>query len=317
VPFALTLILVLVAPLAARAQGAGADSVQLAWTAPGDDGSVGTASLYDLRMSQAPISDANWSAATAIAGMPAPLVAGTQQKFTVHGLTNGTTYYFAIKTRDDAGNWSGLSNVARWDWVLDTSPPAAPGGLAASPTGHTVKLTWTANSEPDLSGYSVYRAAAVSGPWTRLNDSLLVSSQYIDGTLAVDVTDAWYEVTASDASGNESARSAELHVSFGGSSAVSTAFSLSPVYPNPSPGNSSVHLPIVVPGTGAHGVLLDVLDSGGHRVRRLDLGDLPPGNQTATWDGRNDAGRPVAPGVYTALLIAGDVRQRTRLVRLP
>jgi len=29
----------------------------------------------------------------------------------VNGLTAGTTYYFAIKARDEAGNWSKLSNV--------------------------------------------------------------------------------------------------------------------------------------------------------------------------------------------------------------
>jgi hypothetical protein len=96
------------APAAARAQ-APADTVTLAWTAPGDDGNVGTAATYEMRMSLAPIDEPAWGGATVVTGAPAPLPAGAHQSMVVRGLTNGTTYYFAIKTVDDAGNWS-ISN---------------------------------------------------------------------------------------------------------------------------------------------------------------------------------------------------------------
>ena len=43
--------------------------------------------------------------------MPAPSGAGTTQTVTVNGLTASTNYYFAIKTYDEAGNASGISNV--------------------------------------------------------------------------------------------------------------------------------------------------------------------------------------------------------------
>ena len=102
------------APLLAHAQ-APPDTLKLQWTAPGDDDNIGTATLYDLRMSTSPIDLSNWSTVTPVPGMPAPRVAGTKQNVTVSGLTFGTTYYFAIRTQDDAGNWSGLSNVLRWD----------------------------------------------------------------------------------------------------------------------------------------------------------------------------------------------------------
>jgi hypothetical protein len=88
-----------------------ADSVALTWTAPGDDGNVGTATTYDIRYSTSPITETNWSSATQVTGEPTPKPAGSTETFTVTGLSLGTTYYFALKTADEVPNWSGLSNV--------------------------------------------------------------------------------------------------------------------------------------------------------------------------------------------------------------
>jgi hypothetical protein len=86
-------------------------SVDLTWTSPGDDGNTGTAASYDIRYSTSDITRANWFSATQASGEPVPLVAGTFQSFTVVGLSPATTYYFVIKTKDEANNWSDLSNV--------------------------------------------------------------------------------------------------------------------------------------------------------------------------------------------------------------
>ena len=87
-------------------------SVDLAWTAPGDDGNTGTAASYDVRYSTATITEANWASATQATGEPAPSVAGTPESMTVSGLSEDMTYYFAIKTSDEVPNESALSNVA-------------------------------------------------------------------------------------------------------------------------------------------------------------------------------------------------------------
>ncbi len=86
--------------------------VDLRWTAPGDSGMVGTATQYDILYSGSPIDI--WSLPTSlstIASPPAPQIGGTVQTFTVTGpLPNPV--YFAIKTRDNEGNISQLSNSA-------------------------------------------------------------------------------------------------------------------------------------------------------------------------------------------------------------
>lgn len=101
---------------------ANAESVIVRWTAPGDDGNVGTATTYDLRQSSTLITSANFDQATQVTGLPAPRISGTAEQFTVTGLIPGQ-YYFAIKTADEAGNWSLISNVVGIV-ITDTTPPS-------------------------------------------------------------------------------------------------------------------------------------------------------------------------------------------------
>ena len=93
------------------------DSVTLTWTATGDDGYDGTATLYDIRYSTIPITDENFDNALSAQGEPVPLPSGSPETFTVTGLAEDTTYYFALKVADEAGNVSDLSNV-----VFETTP---------------------------------------------------------------------------------------------------------------------------------------------------------------------------------------------------
>ena len=89
-----------------------ASSIALSWTSPGDDGTVGTATTYDMRYSSSNITnDTDFNNATQVTLEPAPQVAGNNQNFIVTGLNPTTTYYFAIKTRDEVLNASALSNV--------------------------------------------------------------------------------------------------------------------------------------------------------------------------------------------------------------
>ncbi len=88
----------------------GKTTAVLAWTAPGDDGNSGTATEYDLRRSGSTINASNFSSATRIT-TSAPQVAGSAECASLTGLQAGHAYYFALKTADDYGNWSDLSNL--------------------------------------------------------------------------------------------------------------------------------------------------------------------------------------------------------------
>jgi hypothetical protein len=99
-------------------------SLALRWNSPGDDGSTGTATSYDIRYSTSPITTGNFAAATVATGEPVPLIAGTVQTYTLAGLAGSQIYYVAMKTIDDRGNTSLISNVVNGT-TPDVVPPAA------------------------------------------------------------------------------------------------------------------------------------------------------------------------------------------------
>lgn len=310
-PALVGLALLLLAPALTHAQTANPDSVSLSWTAPGDDSLTGTATSYDLRYATSPITIDNWSTATIVTSVPAPLPAGSSQTTTVHGLTYGTAYYFAIRSVDDAGNWSGLSNVVMWDWQLDLSPPTVPAGLHAGRSGKTINLTWSPDPDADLLGYSVYRATASGGPFTKVSGAVFPGTSWSDVNVPTNVKAVWYAVTATDVSGNESAKSTALQVTLKGS----TALALGPVYPNPSSGAGDVSIPLDVPDSMTDATLV-IVDATGRRVRTLQLHGLVAGPVNATWDGRGEDGRVTPPGVYRAMVLSASGRTSVRLVRL-
>jgi fibronectin type 3 domain-containing protein len=89
----------------------------------------------------------------------------------------------------------------------DTTAPAAPSGVTAAGSAAGAALSWTANSEPDLGGYNVYRSDTAAGPFTKLNTGVLAQPAYADAAAPAGAT-SYYQVTAVDTTGNESPRSA-------------------------------------------------------------------------------------------------------------
>ncbi|MFH2050174.1 MAG: leucine-rich repeat domain-containing protein [bacterium] len=85
-------------------------SITLQWTAPGDDSTTGVAYEYDLRISDDTITSNNFLLAFRFDDIDSPVPAGLTQVCTINDLTSGQKYYFAVKTRDDIGNWSNISN---------------------------------------------------------------------------------------------------------------------------------------------------------------------------------------------------------------
>ncbi len=72
---------------------------------------------------------------------------------------------------------------------------------------------------------------------------------------------------------------------------------------SPNPFNPSTTIRYDLPAPGR--VELAVYNAAGRRVANLIDGDLEPGGHTATWNGVDEAGRPVASGVYFFRLTHG------------
>ncbi len=309
------LLLLLLAPALARAQ---ADSLTLTWTAPGDDGSLGAATSYEVRMSTSAITAGNYAAATVLANVPVPLPAGSAQSLVVRGLSRTTDYWFAVRSRDDVGNWSPISNIVRWNWPVDNAPPAAPENLAAvTEGGKSVHLTWAASASANVAGYVVYRSSLSTGPWVRLNVQPVTAAEYVDDALPPDVPKVWYQVSAVNGAGVESARSATAMAPvLANLSRDPITWKLRSAYPNPSRLSQAVHMPIDVPALVGD-ARIEITDSAGQRVRVLPLQSSVTGVIELDWDGLNESRQLCAPGVYRAWLVAPGVRQSLAIARTP
>ncbi len=193
--------------------GATASSLDLSWTAPGDDGASGTATSYDVRYSTALINDGNFSSATAATGEPTPSVAGTSEAMTVSGLSPSTTYYFALKTLDEVPNVSALSNVPNFsttatltqadDLTVNVASASIGGGgdkelreitLENTGTGSIVvdkiTVTWTNGQliqEIKIDGTRVWKHSKEGSPDGRQPTGTEID--IVDHTIASGVTD--------------------------------------------------------------------------------------------------------------------------------
>ncbi|MBD5782476.1 RICIN domain-containing protein [Pelagicoccus sp. NFK12] len=98
-------------------------------------------------------------------------------------------------------------HLQQWRFVkagalVEFEAPAAPTGLKARANAVSVTLSWEANDENDLSGYSVYRSVATEGPYE------LIAREVVDTTFidkgAYEAQAYFYRIKATDGSGNQS-----------------------------------------------------------------------------------------------------------------
>jgi subtilisin family serine protease len=101
----------------------GYSAIAAHWTNTGDDSATGTATAFDLRYSGAPITAGNFYSATPVATSE-PDASGTEHCEFIGSLSACQTYYVAVKARDEAYNWSAISNVV--NGATSCSPVSEP-----------------------------------------------------------------------------------------------------------------------------------------------------------------------------------------------
>jgi len=116
----------------------------------------------------------------------------------------GRAYFFKVRAVFRQDGWRAESEDSEPCEVTprDTFPPASPAGLEAVYAASGVELIWTANAEPDLAGYSVYRREEGGGT-SRLNKELLRTPIFTDTTVEAGHK-YFYRVTAVDLANNQS-----------------------------------------------------------------------------------------------------------------
>lgn len=161
--------------------GVSSSQINLTWTASTDN--VGVTGYLVERCQGA--------GCTNFAQIAAP--SGTS--FNDTGLPSNITYSYRVRATDGSGNLSPYSNVSSATTLASTS--------------HSVALTWTASTTPNIAGYNIYRSTISGGSYMKLNSSLVVPTAYTDSTVVAGQT-YFYVATAVDTSGNESVYSTQV-----------------------------------------------------------------------------------------------------------
>ena len=183
-------------------------TINLLWTAPGDDESSGTAAEYIIKYATSSINSLNWASSTDIIGEPNPSLASSSENFIISGLNINQTYYFAIKTKDESDNISNISNCA------SSSPQAKADNLVISEiqvkgnlaSDEFIELYNPTNQDIDLSNWSIqYRGSEsinfnkknfVNGNIIPANGYFLIANNSYDGHMVADMSHNSFQMSA-------------------------------------------------------------------------------------------------------------------------
>jgi hypothetical protein len=311
----------------AHAQTTIYNSLTLLWIASGDDGDQGQVSSYQLRYSTAAPAGTDslsllawWNAVPSAQQLtlgPPLAAAGDDDSTRVTGLTQGTTYHFVLRARDEVFNTSGFSNVATGTTASCNAPTTAPNNFAASPDTGQVSVTWTNSSDPNAVSIHLYRGVGSSGPLTLYQTLSLGTTSYLDTNVSAGAT---YRYRASymgaicegPTTGTVQATLPGLPTPAPGATSASTIHA----YPNPAP-SGPVRVVVNVGASVASMVSLRLYDLTGRWIATPVSGSYPPGATVVTWNRLGRDGKNVGPGYYELLGTIGLTKVRERLVLLP
>lgn len=247
----------------------------------------------------------------------ASLPASAQLSYSLAAPTTGDStaagaavHSFIIEARGDT-----LDPAQHWfsapgnGYSVDDLAPAEPAGFAGTYAAGATSLRWSPNAEPDLAFYRLYR-----GEWGFFEPGPANLVAVIAGTAHTDAAGApyTYKLSAVDVHGNESPHATFLPDNTAGAEgAAAPRNGLALAGANPARGAIALRFRLAVPARAT----LTILDPSGRRVRTLAGGEFGAGEHDRSWDGRDESGRTVAPGLYFARLDTPAFTATRRIVR--
>jgi carboxypeptidase T len=197
----------------------------------------------------------------------------------------------------------------------DSITPVELAGFEAMASDEGILLQWSSTGLSDVRTFNVHRRLSTAeGPYVRINDEPLGaddagtrSYSYLDADV-IPGTIYFYKVEALEPGGSEG-------TFFGPYAVVATGpeprYRLWQNTPNPFSRETGTTIRFSVPAAAR--VKVTVLDAAGRRVRAF-LRDASAGENSLFWNGADDAGRPVASGVYFYEIDSGDFSARKKMV---
>jgi hypothetical protein len=130
--------------------------VKLIWSTAGDDGwsgmlPCGSRILFVFSTATPTTSELTWPATFSLIISTYGISSPQKQNYIISNLPYETTWYFKLRTRDEAGNWSELSNACTLYVVVN---PAAITSLSALPSrwGRCIELSWISPGDDGWTG---------------------------------------------------------------------------------------------------------------------------------------------------------------------
>ena len=220
----------------------------------------------------------------------------------VGGIISGTTFddlevqggvEYTYKIRPVLPNGALLEFDSSEVSIIPGSVPDAPVGLTATRDGDQITLNW-AISPGQISSYLIYRNRTGRAPWTQIASVSPGTSTFIDQNVYPGLQ-YFYTITATDSAGGEGKLSQIVEVTLPEDTIAAPEPNLDKAIFVPNPYRLNGRASSMEFRNLPHRATIRIYNSAGDLIKQIDHRN---NTSIQRWDGRNEAGGQISPGIY-------------------
>ena len=206
-------------------------------------------------------------------------------------VTNGVEYTYKIRPVAPSGQpleFDSVEAKATPDII-----PGPPAGFTAALNGNQIVLNWTKSTE-QVEGYAIYRNHTGREPWTRIVSLPPESVRFVDVNVYPGVG-YFYTITATNRSGAQSDFSTVANVVIHEETALAPESNLEHIIVVPNPYHLNANAKAMEFRNLTRRATIRIYSSAGDLIKTIEHH-----NETSVerWEGRNEEGVLITPGVY-------------------